>query len=99
MDQKSEVTFALTRGEAARLHEEIGDLPKSRAGPKLLELYRRLDALLALDWSKQNGHVAPRPKRVEKLKEAMRNIAADRVNDGPPSLEKGRYDELEDTRG
>lgn len=36
----------LTRGEVERLHEEIGDLPKSRVGPKLLEFYRRLDNVL-----------------------------------------------------
>jgi hypothetical protein len=40
------MTFILTRAEIVRLREEIGNLPKSHAGPKLLELYRRLDDAL-----------------------------------------------------
>ena len=43
------ITLDFTRREAQRLYEEIGDVPKSRAGPKLLELYRRLDDWLGLD--------------------------------------------------
>lgn len=45
--------LAFTRGEMKRLHEEIGDLPKSRVGPKLLELYRYLDALLTAEGGKK----------------------------------------------
>lgn len=45
---------ALTRGEAKTLHEEIGDIPKSRVGPKLLALYRELDEVLAIEWNEQN---------------------------------------------
>jgi hypothetical protein len=37
------LTFILTRAEVARLHEEIGDLPRHFVGPKLREFYRRLD--------------------------------------------------------
>lgn len=36
----------LTLQEVNRLHEEIGDIPKSRAGPKLLALWRRLGNLV-----------------------------------------------------
>ena len=43
------MNIALTHGEIQRLYEEIGDLPKSRVGPKLLELYRRLERVLGLD--------------------------------------------------
>lgn len=46
--------LALTRGEAQTLHEEIGDIPKSRVGPKLLSLYRELDEALAIEWTEQN---------------------------------------------
>lgn len=52
------LTFSLTYGEAVCLHNELGDVPKSKCGPKLLELYGRLDTALDL-WSKQT----PRPDR------------------------------------
>ena len=48
------MNLSFTRGEVQRLHEEIGDIPKSRVGPKLLQLYRYLDDLLALEWGKKN---------------------------------------------
>lgn len=48
------VKLAFTRSEIQRLHGEIGDLPKSRVGPKLLALYRHLGALLALEWDEKN---------------------------------------------
>lgn len=50
-----DITIALTRGEVLHLHREIGDLPRPRVGPKLFELYRRLDVALSIDLSKQNG--------------------------------------------
>ena len=43
----------LTPREARRLYEEIGDIPKSRVGLKLIELYRHLDALLAVEWNEK----------------------------------------------
>lgn len=36
----------LTLQEVRRLHEEIGDIPKRRVGPKLLALWRSLDNLV-----------------------------------------------------
>ena len=52
MADRTEITFSLTRGEAQALHEQIGDINQLYVGPKLKELYRRLDAVLMQDWSK-----------------------------------------------
>lgn len=41
-------TVELTYGEAKALRSQIGDLPKSRVGPRIEDLYRRLDARLRL---------------------------------------------------
>ena len=62
--------LAFTRGEMKRLHEEIGDIPKSHAGPKLLQLYRYLDALLEVEWN---------PKT---LKQQQRRVCAAEKNEG-----------------
>ena len=43
-------TLRLSGAEARVLYEELGDVPKKRLGPKLLALYRRLDALFELEW-------------------------------------------------
>lgn len=70
-------TLELTFGEARSLRAQIGDLPKSRVGPRLTALYRELDARLRLAGSVDDGphlHVVrekvkrvPRPKpRVER---------------------------------
>jgi hypothetical protein len=48
------LTFILTRSEILRLYDEIGDIPKSYVGPKLLELYRRLDNALGPE-ENENG--------------------------------------------
>lgn len=45
--------LSLTRGEVERLHEEIGDLNVSVVGPKLMELYKNLDAILAVEWDER----------------------------------------------
>jgi hypothetical protein len=45
--------LTLSRGEVERLHEEIGDISKTFVGPKLLELYRYLDDVLALEWDER----------------------------------------------
>lgn len=46
--------IALTRGEVECLHEEIGDLPRAQAGPKLRELYTRLETALSMEWSEKS---------------------------------------------
>jgi hypothetical protein len=49
------MVFEFTRPEIARLYEEIGDIPQSRVGPKLMELYKRFETILQIDWPKDNG--------------------------------------------
>lgn len=44
------MTITLTPAEVVRLHDEIGDIPKHHVGQKLMELYRRLDNLVGIDW-------------------------------------------------
>jgi len=41
-------TLKLTFGEAKALRSQIGDIPKSRVGPRLVALYRSLNARLLL---------------------------------------------------
>lgn len=48
-----QMRLSFTRGEVERLHEEIGDISKTLVGPKLLELYRRFDEVLSLEWDEQ----------------------------------------------
>lgn len=64
------MSLAFTRGEMKRLHEEIGDIPKSHAGPKLLQLYRHLDALLEVEW---NG---------KRFKQQQRRVCAPMSDEG-----------------
>jgi len=45
--------LSLTRGEVERLHDEIGDISKTFVGPKLLELYKHLDDVLACEWDER----------------------------------------------
>jgi hypothetical protein len=45
--------IALTRGEVERLHEEIGDIKQQHVGPKLRELYQRLDNVLGVPWDEK----------------------------------------------
>lgn len=45
--------IALTRGEVERLHEEIGDINQRQVGPKLRELYKRLDSVLEVPWDEK----------------------------------------------
>ena len=60
-------TLELTYMEAVALRSQIGDLPKSRVGPRLEALYRDLDARLRLAGSPDEGpqfHVVrERPKK------------------------------------
>ena len=44
------MTVNLSYAEVKHLHAEIGALPKSRVGPKLIELYRRLDNMIGIEW-------------------------------------------------
>lgn len=44
----SDLTLRLRPAEVDALRVEIGDLPKKHVGPKLLELYRRLESHAAL---------------------------------------------------
>lgn len=55
--------LAFTRGEAQRLHKEIGDIPRSQVGPKLWAFYRELDHLLELEWTPENLERATRKKQ------------------------------------
>lgn len=48
---KAWFTFGLAYEEAKALRAQIGDVPKSYAGPRLLALYRALDAHLRLSGS------------------------------------------------
>lgn len=48
-------TIEFTYGEAKALRSQIGDLPKSHVGPRLIALYRDLDARLCLAGSPDDG--------------------------------------------
>lgn len=54
----------LTLQEVNRLHDEIGDIPKSRVGPKLLALWHRLDNLV-------NAHELTESEDPEKLRKKV----------------------------
>lgn len=57
------LTIELSRVEAKVLHDEIGDIPKTLVKPKLLELFKRLDNFVGIDWVNDDGTERKRKRK------------------------------------
>jgi hypothetical protein len=69
-------TLELTYGEAKALRNQIGDVPGPRAGPRLIALYRDLDARLRLAGSIDDE---PRPQGPPRLRVVRGRVPAKKV--------------------